>query len=94
MSDKTIGFPCPVCGFHLNESPWEGDLPSDSICCSCGIQFGLDDVRGESGLSRSQVYVAWRKKWVEEGMLWFSEARRPPLNWDPRKQLCDAGLLA
>lgn len=92
MSQIAGKYPCPSCGYYLNEQPWDGESPSDSICPSCGIQFGLDDVPSESGVPRNQSYVVWRTKWMQAGMPWFSASRPAPANWNPAQQLVDAGL--
>ena len=60
---------------------------SDEICPSCSFQFGFsDDDRGWS-------YSDWRRKWVDEGMLWDKGSSDPPSGWDPIDQLRHAGLL-
>jgi hypothetical protein len=74
---------CPVCGFDLGFPAWNGDSQSDEICPSCGIQFGYDDIEPQG---RQQVYLAWRKQWVANGMRWWSK-RPSPTNWDPQAQL-------
>ncbi len=74
---------CPVCGYELGFEPWHGASPSDEICPSCGIQFGYDDSRPES---RAFVYAAWRKRWVDGGMCWWSQLPEPD-SWDPSEQL-------
>lgn len=75
---KTI---CPVCGWDLGFEAWNGDSASDEICPSCGIQFGLDDLE-----DRQTVYARWRRRWIEDGMKWWSQ-RPSPRHWDPEKQL-------
>ncbi|MFZ5985982.1 MAG: hypothetical protein ACOYWZ_02530 [Bacillota bacterium] len=85
---------CPVCGYNLGFEPWKDDLPSDEICPSCGIQFGYDDVQEESGteVPREQIYLQWRHKWISGGMVWFSQGRFPPSNWNPKSQLKRIGI--
>lgn len=78
---------CPACGFLLDFAPWEGELASDEICPSCGIQFGYDDAAGGYLERRQEVYRQWRKRWIEGGMRWWSSASPPPLEWDPQAQL-------
>jgi hypothetical protein len=80
---------CPVCGFELVSPAWENDSPSDEICPSCGIQFGYNDMI-DNLQTRKMIYVEWRKKWIEEGMKFWS-TKNPfhpqPKDWDPEKQL-------
>lgn len=75
---------CPVCGYNqLYEPPYdESGVPSDEICPSCGFHFGYDD--DEVG---AIAFELWRVKWIQDGMVWFSKGRKPPLDWDPEKQL-------
>lgn len=79
---------CPVCGYTgLPQAPWQGDLPSDYICPSCGIQFGYDDAGCNGPAGRREIYKQSRNKWIQEGMRWFSKGREPPPGWDPERQL-------
>jgi hypothetical protein len=74
---------CPVCGYlGLEEPPrTEESGASYEICPSCGFEFGVtDDSRGIS-------YEQRRAEWVAGGMKWWSRSRRPPPDWDPRRQL-------
>lgn len=74
---------CPVCGFpELTDIPrTEAGGGSYEICPSCGFEFGVtDDDRGFS-------YEQWRACWIEGGMIWASGGRKPPMTWDPQKQL-------
>jgi hypothetical protein len=85
---------CPVCGFRLGFSPWEGRSASHEICPSCGIQFGYDDMAGGDAERRKAVYRAWRAKWIERGMPWTSVGTQRPVAWDPAGQLRDLGIEA
>jgi hypothetical protein len=78
---------CPVCGYDLGFPAWDGALPSHEICPSCGIQFGYDDASGVTSEDRRQLYLRWRQNWIDAGMPWWSRSRRPPVGWDPRRQL-------
>lgn len=71
---------CPVCGFHLDEEPADFN-----ICESCGTEFGYHD----SSRSHSQL----RYEWLLGGMKWSSQAIAKPLNWNPTRQMIDAGFL-
>ncbi len=77
-------YKCPVCGFADLHDPARDsqDLPSFDICSSCGFEFGVtDDDQG-------YTYEGWRKRWVDSGMLWWSEGiEARPEGWDPRAQL-------
>jgi hypothetical protein len=78
---------CPVCGYDLGFSPWDGDSPSDEICPSCGMQFGYYDFTTAEELERRiAIYAEWRQRWVNEGMPW-NGAGRPPPDWNPAEQL-------
>jgi len=83
---------CPACGLHLGYEPWQGESASDQICDCCGIQFGYDDAAGGNLERRLEIYAAWRRKWKASGMKWWSTESTAPENWDPEKQLQDAGL--
>jgi len=81
-------FICPVCGYGgLNEEPRPpGGGGSFEICRSCGFQFGVsDDDRGFS-------YEAWRKSWIEGGMVWNEGRSIPPTGWNPLEQLEKLGV--
>jgi hypothetical protein len=88
MDSMSKGSLCPVCGYTLDAPAWQGDLPSDEICPSCGIQFGYGDAVFGNPVRRQEIYRAWRKKWIEGGMKWhFAGIEEPPEGWDPVKQL-------
>lgn len=77
---------CPACGFDLGFEPWSDVSASDEICPSCGIQFGYDDAAPGGETAREAIYRAWRKRWIEEGMEWWSTNERPE-DWDPNAQI-------
>jgi hypothetical protein len=68
---------CPVCGYDLGFTPWNGNSASDQICPCCAIQFGYTDSAGGDCDKRRQLYRGWRKHWIEQGMLWKSDRERP-----------------
>ena len=72
---------CPVCGY-----PEFGQLANHKICVCCGTQFGLDDFE--------RTLTQLTNTWIERGAPWFSDQTRPPRNWNPARQLAEAGLLA
>ena len=78
---------CPVCGYpELREEPHGVKSgASDEICPSCGFQFGFSDD------SQGFTYEQWRKKWVENGMIWQSKGRQQPFAWDPVEQIRKLG---
>ncbi len=78
---------CPVCGYELDIPSWDGELPSDEICPSCGIQFGYNDATGGDMELRRKVHDTWRSEWVAKGMPWSSVGQAPPKDWDPIQQL-------
>lgn len=85
---------CPVCGFNLGFEPWKGESASDEYCPCCGIQFGYHDVTEASGMegTKEQIYMKWRKHWIENAMKWDSDTILPPLNWNPCEQLKTIGI--
>jgi hypothetical protein len=80
---------CPVCGypdlFDPPRTPKSGG-GSYEICRSCGFQFGVTD--DDSKIT----YDQWRKQWIEKGMIWRSNATKPPSGWNPKKQLQNIGI--
>jgi len=69
--------------------------PAWEICPCCGIQFGYDDF-GRDVLAfdlreREMLHRAWRLKWIAGGMRFWSP-RALPFDWDPLRQLRNAGL--
>lgn len=79
-----MGFICPVCGFDgLYELPYdEKGCGSYEICPCCGFQFGNDDFPDK----KEQIYQ-WRESWICNGYKWFSNSRKPPENWNLKKQI-------
>ena len=79
---------CPACGYNgLEEPPWAERSGSLEICPSCGIQFGYSDFAGGDAKARKKLYAAWRQRWREGGLRWWSPGRTPPAGWDPEAQL-------
>ncbi len=80
-------FLCPVCGYpDLYDEPWADGSPSDEICPSCGTHFGYDDA-GDDAAARQVRHAHLRQKWRASGFQWFSSSRRPPVSWEPSRQL-------
>ena len=79
---------CPVCGFpDLYEPAYDVDLGSLEICPSCGFQFGKTDD------DEHITHEEWRRNWVTRGMLWRGRGRHAPLDWNPKKQLLNVGVV-
>ncbi|MBU3978756.1 hypothetical protein KJ980_07180 [Patescibacteria group bacterium] len=85
---------CPVCGFNLGFPAWKGYSASHETCLSCGIEFGYHDVMEASGIigTKEEIYMMWRKKWIEKGMPWSVSEAYKPTNWNPKKQLKNIGI--
>lgn len=82
-------FVCPVCGWPgLTEPPRSpAGGGSYEICPSCGFEFGVSD--DDLGFT----YAEWRQRWIDFDMRWDSaDIEPPPDDWDPVRQLRDAGL--
>ena len=80
---------CPVCGFELDFTPWEGgQQTSEKLCHSCGICFGLDDVVAHE---RQALYDKWRARWIHYGKRWWS-SNPQPADFDPDVQLKRIGV--
>lgn len=64
---------CPVCGYtELTQKPYdESGYPSYEVCPCCGFEFGFDD------LSMHETYESYRKRWLDNGAVWFSETKKP-----------------
>ena len=80
---RSVDHLCPVCGYRMNEPPWEHGSGSQEICPSCGIQFGYHDARDDL---HAQIHPERREHWVAGGMAWSSPTP-PPAGWDPQWQL-------
>ena len=68
-------YPCPVCGYSELERP----PIDDTICPSCGTQFGYDD--------HVKSWDELRVEWIQHGAKWFSDYIRPPQNWNTYMQI-------
>lgn len=91
MNTSEASFLCPVCGYVLDQEPWEDGIGSQEICCCCGIQFGYDDAAQGDPVRRVDVYSRWRSTWIEEGMEWRGSGAAPSA-WDPLFQLRKIGV--
>ncbi|MGG5737376.1 hypothetical protein [Bacillus cereus group sp. IBL03679] len=82
MNNSDMNFVCLVCGFNeLLEPPYDEDGdPSYEICPCCGFQFGFDDC------DQGHTFVKYRKKWLEEGGVWFINESKPA-EWSLEEQL-------
>lgn len=79
-------FKCPICNYKgLYEPPYNAEgYGSYEICPCCGFEFGCDDYP-----EKEEAQLTWRKKWIDSGLIWFSNSRTHPEGWDGEKQLCD-----
>jgi hypothetical protein len=79
-------YTCPVCGFGGLMRPPRNEKGGGSceICPRCGTEFGYHD----SSSSDSEL----RHRWLKAGAAWHSRFRCPPQDWDPYRQLKQAGL--
>jgi len=86
------GYVCPVCGWPgLDEPLWQGDVPSNEICPSCGTQFGHHDKAGTDEAERAPIYWHLRQAWEGAGRPWYSTSEPQPPDWplrlpDPRSR--------
>jgi hypothetical protein len=80
------GYLCPVCVWPgLDEPPWDGDVPSNEICPSCGTQFGHHDTAGGAEeAKRWTIYSDLRQGWEGAGRPWHSTSQPQPPEWPPR----------
>jgi len=80
---------CPVCGFGgLKEAPYDRqNSPSYEICPCCGFEFGFDEEIGQD------AFLAFRRRWIEQGALWFMPKLKPK-NWDLKRQLQNLDKLS
>ena len=89
--DSMISQLCPVCGYELGFPPWKGESASDEISPCCFIQFGYDDWAKGRPEFRKEIYDAWRKNWISEGLKWRGKGQKPPHGWNPIQQLATIG---
>ena len=84
------GHVCPVCAWPgLDGAPWEGEVPSNEICPSCGTQFGHHDEAGADEAARAPIYSHLGQRWQGAGRPWYSTSEPQPPDWplrlpDPR----------
>lgn len=65
-------YTCPVCSYDELTQP-----PSDwSICPCCGVEFEYDDCNAS--------HEELRERWLANGAEWWSDADKPPADWDTR----------
>lgn len=95
MSDSEQGishpYRCPVCGYlGITQAdpngPWRLLIWSYDICPCCGTEFGYD-VDGDTPEELQQSIEKRRDEWIRGGHSWFSQARKPPPDWDWKKEL-------
>ena len=74
-------YQCPVCGFSQMPLP-----PREyHICPCCGTEFGYDDF--------SRTHLELRNEWLSQEAVWFDPSTPPAWDWNPFRQVIEAGLL-
>lgn len=64
--EESAAYTCPVCDYDKLKRPPEGD----TICPSCGTQFGYHDFT----LSHAEL----RERWIKSGRVWHSKRITAP----------------
>lgn len=84
IKENFMKYICEVCGYpYLIEPPYDKNGNGSYIICPCcGFEFGYDDYP-----DKEKSIIDWRNNWIENGYIWFSEKKAPPINWNPQKQL-------
>jgi hypothetical protein len=89
-------FLCPVCGlagyFRGDSFDRNGGVIGTGICPCCLFEPGFDDVMAASGSAEatsSETVLAYRSRWIGEGMKWRGDPQvRPiPEDWSGVGQL-------
>lgn len=70
---------CPVCSYTMDHPPIDY-----AICPCCGTEFGYHT----AGRTLEEI----RREWIRAGAKWWSPTDVPPTDWNPIKQLLEAGL--
>ena len=85
MEIPALIFICPVCGWDgLAEAPYDKHgCASFEICPCCGVEYGFDDYKVS--------FEELRRRWIADGMAWWSGHSDPPPRWDANAQLRRAG---
>jgi len=55
------------------------------ICSSCGTEFGVNDANAS--------IAELRDAWIRTGPKWWSNTDPQPVNWDPIRQMENAGIV-
>ncbi|MBX9584870.1 MAG: hypothetical protein K2X87_31585 [Gemmataceae bacterium] len=63
---------------------------SHETCCSCGYEFGYDDVANACGTPSS--FRDYRRAWVAGGYRWWCSRHPAPPGWSADAQMRAAGL--
>ncbi|MEP7285580.1 MAG: hypothetical protein ABI947_07420 [Chloroflexota bacterium] len=87
---------CPVCGYELNFSVWEGTTLTKKSCPSCGSDFGDEFFQGHliaGDAQRNQMFFRIARGWWSEAHLpWRGKDIQKPPDWDPIEQLHQIGI--
>ena len=43
--------------------------------------------QGHKLISQGISYEEWRRRWIDDGMIWDKGRTTPPVNWDPTEQV-------
>ena len=71
-------YPCPVCGYGMDEPPF-----NFNICPCCGTEFDYHD----AGRTDADL----RQQWMLSGAKWWSPVDPKPDKWNASLQLIRAG---
>jgi hypothetical protein len=81
---------CPICGFPEMQNLDEFGCTTFEICNCCGCQAGYTF---DERTTESHIYEL-RNDWIEDkACAWWGDERYQPNNWEPTKQMKDAGFL-
>jgi len=80
---------CPICGYSEITVLDEHGCTTFEICESCGCESGCE----YDANSSEEHLEKHRKEWVINNKCkWWSSTSKPPENWNPIKQMEDAGI--
>ncbi len=92
---------CPVCGFagqfDGQQFDHRGGVIGTGICASCFYEPGFDDDPAASASALDTVagsILAFRDRWIADGMPWRATNLPRPDVWDAASQLRDLFTLA
>lgn len=81
---------CPVCGYPEMQNLDEFGCTTFEICESCGCEAGYEFDRDTS---KGHI-LKLRRNWVvSNGCKWWGSINDQPKNWNPGRQMRNAGLV-